>query len=72
MKSWCRRFMVVYLPSAVEQHQTDVDGVEDRLADPALVLDRLLAAAHPLRRRRPATSARHDRQHRGDDRCATG
>ena len=33
---------------AVEQHQADVDGVEDRLADPTLELDRLLAATHPL------------------------
>ena len=33
---------------AVEQHQTHVDGVEDRLAHPALELDHLLAATHPL------------------------
>ena len=55
------------LPGAVEEHQADVDGVEDRLGDPALVLDRVQGARQLAV---PAPSLLHaGRDHeRGDDR----
>ena len=68
MKSWCRRFMVVYWPSLSSSTRPDVDGVEGRFAHPALEVDHLLAATHPHHGIGEDQRA-HDGQHRGDDRA---